>query len=70
MRLRRPRVYLDTSIPSYVPAILSTRVDVARRQRITEAWWKRYRDRFDLCISDKVLDEATQGVPFMLSVDC
>lgn len=58
---RRPRVYLDTSIPSYVPDVLSTQKDVARRQRITDVWWRRYRERFELYISSEVEREAKAG---------
>ncbi len=57
----RPRVYLDTSIPSYLVGRLNTQQDIARRQRITDVWWKRYRHRFELYVSEEVKKEARCG---------
>ena len=57
----RPTVYLDTSIPSYLTNRLSARLDVARNQRITDVWWRRYRSRFELRISEVVYSEAEGG---------
>lgn len=57
----RPTVYLDTSIPSYLTARMSSDLAIARRQRITRVWWERYRPRYTLCVSGRVLTEAGAG---------
>ena len=59
----RPAVYLDTSIPSYLTARMSRDFSIARRQRITRAWWERYRKEYTLYISEHVLEEASEGDP-------
>jgi hypothetical protein len=59
--VERPRVYLDTSIPSYLTNRLNRQADVVRRQRITDIWWRRYTARFELFVSDEVKKEAAAG---------
>jgi predicted nucleic acid-binding protein len=57
-----PRVYLETSVVSYLAARPSQDVVVAGHQRTTQEWW-RARNRFELVISQPVLDEAGAGDP-------
>ena len=57
----RPRVYLDTSIPSYLVGRVNTQREIERRQRITEVWWRQYRHRSALFVSEEVKDEARAG---------
>ena len=57
-----PRVYLETSVVSYLAARPSRDVVVAGHQRTTLEWW-RARNRFELVISQTVLDEAGAGDP-------
>ena len=57
-----PRVYLETSVVSYLAARPSRDVVVAGHQRTTLEWW-RARNRFELVISQSVLDEAGAGDP-------
>jgi hypothetical protein len=59
----RPRLYLDTSIPSYLTALMSRDLRVARLQRITLRWWNSWRTNFDIYISDHVSEEAARGDP-------
>lgn len=54
------RVYLETSVISYLAAFPSRDVVVAGNQQVTRDWWAR-RDRFDLFVSDAVLEEARRG---------
>lgn len=61
--VRRPTVYLDTSIPSYLTAPLSRNVFTARRQLLTRMWWVGHRMNFELCVSECVLEEAQNGRP-------
>lgn len=56
-----PSVYLETTIISYLAADPSRDLIVAAHQQITHDWWKNYRQQFDLCISQLVVDEMSQG---------
>lgn len=55
-----PRLYLETSVVSYLTALPSRDVVVAGQQQVTAEWWRR-RHRFDLYISDAVFAEASRG---------
>jgi hypothetical protein len=55
------RVYIETTIPSYLAAWPSRDLVQAARQQITHEWWNSERQKFDLCISQIVLDEAAAG---------
>jgi len=57
----KPRLYLETTIPSYMTAWQSRDLIVAGHQQITKEWWRTRRYSFDLCISQFVLDEASAG---------
>jgi hypothetical protein len=59
----RPTVYLDTTIPSFLTARSQKNSLSARRQRITRVWWERYRARYDLRVSPRVVQEASAGHP-------
>ena len=54
------RVYVETSIVSYLSARTSRDVVVAAHQQITRRWW-RGRGNYGLFISQAVLDEASLG---------
>ncbi|WP_438032189.1 type II toxin-antitoxin system VapC family toxin [Sorangium sp. So ce204] len=58
----KPRVYVETSILSYLTALPSRDVIQAARQQVTIGWWAR-RDEFELFLSDPVLTEARRGDP-------
>lgn len=55
------RVYIETTIPSYLAAWPSRDLIQAARQQITHEWWNNDRQKHDLCISQIVLDEAAAG---------
>ena len=55
------RVYLETTIPSYLTAWPSRDLVIAGHQQMTEVWWRTRRDEFEICISQFVLDEASAG---------
>jgi predicted nucleic acid-binding protein len=55
------RVYIETTIASYLAARPSRDLVQAARQQITHQWWNNLRQGFDLCISQIVLDEAAAG---------
>ena len=55
------RVYIETTIPSYLTARPSRDIVQAARQQLTREWWDVERRNYDLCISQIVLDEAAAG---------
>jgi len=55
------RVYIETTIPSYLAAWPSRDLLQAARQQITHVWWNNERHNYELCISEIVLDEAAAG---------
>ena len=57
-----PKVYVETSVVSYLTSAPSRDVVVAAHQQITLAWWAT-RDRYDLFVSEAVLAEAGGGDP-------
>ena len=56
----KPRVYLETTIPSYLTAWTSTLLLRAAHQQATRVWWAQ-RDEFDLFVSQLVLSECQRG---------
>ncbi len=56
------RVYLETSVVSYLTAFPSRELLVAGHQQVTRDWWIR-RARFDVFVSDAVLQEVSRGDP-------
>lgn len=55
------RVYIETSIVSYLTAWPSRDLIKAARQEITLEWWNRRRVEFDLYTSELALEEAAGG---------
>ena len=58
----KPRVYVETTIPSYLTARPSRDLFRAAQQQLTREWWDR-RAAFDLFISPLVLVECQAGDP-------
>ncbi len=58
----KSRVYLETTIPSYLTAWPSRDIVRAAEQEVTRSWWKT-RDAFELYVSELVVDEVTAGDP-------
>ena len=59
----KARVYIETSIPSYLTARPSNDMRAMASQNTTLEWWDNRRADFDLFISEFVLVEASQGHP-------
>jgi hypothetical protein len=57
------KVYLETTIPSYLTARPSRDLVTAAHQQITREWWDTRRHDFDLFVSQMVIDEASAGDP-------
>ena len=55
------RVYVETTIPSYLTSRLSRDIVVAAQQQITREWWDESRPYFLLYVSEAVLDECRSG---------
>jgi hypothetical protein len=55
------RVYVETTIASYLTARPSRDLVVAAHQELTIEWWTGHRHRFDLYVSDLVLRESSRG---------
>ena len=55
------RVYLETTIPSYLTARPSRDLVVAAHQKTTRDWWDEKRQEADLYVSTYVLEEASTG---------
>lgn len=56
----KPRVYVETSVISYLTARPSRDLNVAARQQSSIELWES-QDRYELVISDLVLSEASAG---------
>lgn len=56
----KPKVYVETTIISYLAALPSRDIVVAAHQQLTREWWAR-RERFQLFVSRPVWDEAARG---------
>lgn len=57
----KPRLYLETTIPSYLTSRPSRDLIIAGHQQITRDWWAKRRGDFQVYISQFVLDEAGAG---------
>lgn len=64
----KPKVYVETTIVSYLTARLSRDLVTAAHQQITQQWWSDRRTAFDLCASQAVVNEAGGGNETMASL--
>ncbi len=55
------KIYIETSIVSYLTARPSNNLIAAAWQKETIDWWETQKDRFDLYISEVVIEEASRG---------
>ncbi|MEK8019024.1 MAG: type II toxin-antitoxin system VapC family toxin [Candidatus Parabeggiatoa sp.] len=58
----KPKVYIETSIPSYLTAWRSPDLVMAANQETTKEWWDNC-EQFDLYVSAFVIQEARAGDP-------
>ena len=61
LTVTKPKLYLETTIPSYLTSRPSRDLIIAGHQQITREWWTRRRRQFDIYISQLVIDEAEAG---------
>jgi predicted nucleic acid-binding protein len=57
------RIYVETTIASYLTAKPSRDVIQSAKQLVTQRWWEAGRHRHELFISELVLEESAQGDP-------
>jgi len=62
----KPKLYLETSIISYLAAKPSRNIIVAGHQAVTHHWWDHYRRECDLYTSEIVINEIQLGDPEMV----
>ena len=55
------RIYIESTIPSYVVARPARDLLQAARQQLTRDWWDTQRDKHDLFTSQVALDEIAGG---------
>ena len=57
----KSKVYLETSIISYLTARPSRDIITAAHQQSTQEWWETRREKFDVYVSQIVIQEAGSG---------
>jgi predicted nucleic acid-binding protein len=57
----KPKVYLETSVISYLASRPSRDLIMAAHQQVTHEWWEKRRSKFELVVSQLVLQEASGG---------
>jgi hypothetical protein len=55
----KSRIYLETTIPSYLTSRPSRDLIVAGHRQVTREWWEGRRDAFQLHVSQLVIDEVS-----------
>jgi len=56
-----PTVYIETTIPSLLTARPSRDMIIASEQEMTRNWWAYQEGRYDLFVSELVIEEALKG---------
>ncbi len=62
----KPKVYVETTILSYLAARTSRDAGTAGRQVITRRWWETEREKYSLVVSEAVEAECERGDPEMV----
>jgi hypothetical protein len=62
----KPKVYIETTILSYLVAKPSGDVVTSSRQLITRRWWDTESEKFTLVVSEAVEAECERGDPEMV----
>ena len=57
----KPKVYLETTIPSLLTAWPSRDLAIAGQQQTTRDWWSQRRQRYELFVSVLVMKEVERG---------
>ncbi|MCP4695348.1 MAG: type II toxin-antitoxin system VapC family toxin [Gammaproteobacteria bacterium] len=54
----KPAVYLETSVISYLTARISGNLVIAAHQQLTQTWWDSEREKYELYVSQPVIQQA------------
>lgn len=57
----KPKVYVETTVLSYLTAWPSRDIVIAGHQQVTRDWWKTCPERFEMVASELVVQEAGEG---------
>ena len=57
----KPKVYIETTVISYLTSRDSVVPIIAGRQQATREWWENRRNLFELTVSEIVVQEAAEG---------
>lgn len=57
----KPRVYIETTVISYLTAWRSPQLVMAAQQELTRRWWDEERSQYDIFVSEAVVQEAASG---------
>ena len=60
--MQKPRVYVETSIPSFYHELRTT-PDVVARRDWTQRWWNAAPAKYELLTSPAVINELSAGIP-------
>lgn len=55
------KVYIETTIPSYITSKINRDLVIAAQQQLTREWWETARFDYQLYISEAVIAECGQG---------
>jgi len=59
----KQKLYMETTIPSYLTSRPSRDLIIAGHQQVTKEWWEKRRGAFEIYIAQLVIDEASAGDP-------
>src|SRR5947209_72113 len=59
--MAKPKVYVETTVVSYLTARPTRDVVITAHQQLTREWWEKAGQRFELIVSEIVLKEAAGG---------
>jgi hypothetical protein len=57
----KPKVYVETSVISYLTSRPNRDLVIAGNQQVTQEWWQTGRAGYDLYVSQLVIQEASFG---------
>jgi len=57
----KPKIYIETSVISYLTSRTSRDLVTAARQRLTMDWWDSKKTQYNLYVSQPVISEASDG---------
>ncbi len=57
----KPKLYLETTIFSYLAGRPSNNIILAGRQELTRQWWNERKSEYSIYISQFVIDEIERG---------